>query len=140
MDHKIATAVKESFSRQGLMRTLGASLVRVDRGFVEISCPITPNVSQQHGLAHAGVTFALGDSAAGYTALTVLPEGSEVLTSEMSIHLLAPAKGLMLHARGRVIRAGRRLVVAAAEVYASDGTDETLVATMTGTMVPVTAG
>ena len=85
--------IRESFDKQGLMTTLGVRIESVQKGCVTLSAPIRAEASQQHGFAHAGVTFALGDSAAGYTALTVMPAGSEVLTSEMKIHLLAPARG-----------------------------------------------
>ena len=119
------------------MGTLGARITRIEPGCVEITAPLTPATQQQQGFAHAGLTFAIGDSAAGYSALSVMPAETEVLTSEMSIHLLAPGAGEELIARGRVIRAGRRLVVAAADVFVRQKGEETLIATLIGTMVPV---
>ncbi len=119
------------------MGTLGASLAQVEKGRVVISAPILETAQQQHGFAHAGLTFALGDSAAGYTALSVMPDDAEVLTAEMKIHLLAPGTGDRLIAEGRVIKPGRRLIVAAADVYAEDAGTRTLIATLMGTLVPV---
>jgi uncharacterized protein (TIGR00369 family) len=104
---------------------------------VRIEAPILPGSRQQHGYAHAGLTFAIGDSAAGYAALSVMPEGFEVLTTEMKINLLAPARGERLIARGRVIKAGRRLVIVQADVHALDEGRETHVALLTGTMMPL---
>ena len=124
-----------SFAAMGMMRTLGASLVSAGKGRVVIEAPVTAAVSQQQGFGHAALTFALGDSAAGYAALTTMPEGSEVLTAEIKINLLAPACGPVLRAEGRVVRAGRRLVVVTAEVSDAGGA----VAILQGTMVPVTA-
>lgn len=126
--------VQESFDRQGLMRNFGARVDNVVVAEVTISAPVGPDNSQQHGFAHAGLTFALGDSAAGYAALTTMPRGSEVVTSEMKINLLAPGTGARLIATGKVVRAGKRLVVTTAEVVRDDGT---LVALLQGTMVPV---
>ena len=60
---------------------------------------------QQHGAGHAGLAFSLGDSAAGYAALSVMAAGSEVMTVEMKINLLSPALGDRLVAEGRVLRA-----------------------------------
>ena len=91
--------VKDSFARQGLMRTLGAEITELGPGRCTITAPIRPETAQQHGFAHAGTTFALGDSACGYAALSLQEEGVEVLTSEMKIHLLAPATGARLVAR-----------------------------------------
>ena len=143
MDPDIRRNVEESFARQTLMATFGAEVTRIAPGEVEITAPIRECARQQQGLAHAGLTFSLGDSAAGYSALSLLPATAEVVTSEMKINLLAPGRGAALVARGRVIRPGRRLIVSGAEVFAraGDGT-ETLIAVMTGTLVPVaqTAG
>ena len=114
------------------MATLGAEVVSVADGTVVLSAPIGPAVSQQAGFAHAGLTFALGDSAAGYAALTLMPPDREVLTVEMKINLVAPASGARLVATGRVERAGRRLVVVRASVEA----DGRPVALLQGTMIP----
>jgi uncharacterized protein (TIGR00369 family) len=136
--HPALPRITASFARQGMMQTLGASITSLQHGVCEISAPILPQTSQQHGAGHAGVTFALGDSAAGYAALSVMEPGREVLTAEMKINLLAPAFGVRLVARGRVVKPGRRLVVVTAEVEAeaADGSRK-LVAVLQGTMVPV---
>ena len=127
--------IRASLSLQTLLGTFGAELDDVGHGTCRIVAPILPSARQQHGFGHAGLTFTLGDSAAGYAALTVMPEGAEVLTVEMKINLLAPARGERLVAEGRVIRPGRRLVVVSAEVRA-DGTPIVL---LQGTMIPVSA-
>ncbi|MET4128148.1 PaaI family thioesterase [Roseovarius sp. MBR-6] len=129
--------IHQSFGAQSMMATLGARLVGVERGQVRIEAPILPGSRQQHGFAHAGLTFAIGDSAAGYAALSMMPEGHEVLTTEMKIHLLAPATGDLLVATGRVIRPGRRLVIVQADVHALKDGRESHVALMTGTMIPL---
>lgn len=129
--------IKDSFARQDMMSTLGAELVLVERGKIIIAAPVLPEMRQQHGFAHAAVSFALGDSAAGYAALSVMAPEDEVLTAEMKINLLAPASGQRLEAEGRVIRAGRRLVVVGAVVVAIDGGRRTEVAILQGTMVPI---
>ncbi len=137
MEPQIAARIRDSFARQAMMATLGARLAEVTEGRVVIEAEAVPDLSQQHGFAHAGLIFAIGDSAAGYAALTTLPPGAEVLTVEMKINLLAPGQGL-LTAEGRVLRAGRRLVVVAADVWSGrpDGTRRQ-VAALQGTMIPV---
>ncbi len=129
--------VRASFAAQTMMTTLGARLSRLAPGTTEITAPILDLARQQHGFAHAAVSFALGDSAAGYAALTLADEADEVLTAEMKINLLAPARGDRLRAKGRVIKAGRRLLVVAADVYALHEGQETHVALLQGTMIPV---
>ncbi|MBK5945438.1 phenylacetic acid degradation protein [Rhodobacter veldkampii DSM 11550] len=136
-----ADRITNSFAQQSLMQTFGAAITRIEPGLCEIAAPILPLARQQHGMGHAGLTFALGDTAAGYAALTLMAPGAEVMTAEMKINLLAPAAGGRLIARGRVVKAGRRLSVVTAEVEAEapDGARK-LIAVLQGTMVPVDPG
>ncbi|AHD10635.1 PaaI family thioesterase [Phaeobacter gallaeciensis] len=132
--------IRESFARQTMMQTLGAEITDVGQGSVTITAPILPGSRQQHGVAHAALSFAIGDSAAGYAALTLMPQDSEVMTAEMKINLLAPGAGDVLRATGKVIKPGRRLIIVTAEVHAVTGDEEKLIALLQGTMVPVAAG
>ena len=132
----IFTKVAESFESQAFMKTIGAKLNSVDEGRVVISVELKPSMMQQHGFGHAGVTFSIGDSAAGYAALTKMGKNQEVLTSEMKINLMSPADGKILKAVGSVLKAGRKLLVVQANIYSGDDKNEKLIATMLGTMVP----
>lgn len=138
----LETRIRQSLGRQGMLATLGARLLHVAPGVVEIEAAIGPQVSQQQGFAHGGLAFAIGDSAAGYAAVTLLDEDSDVLTSEMAIHFLAPGLGERLVARGSVIKPGKRILVTQADVYAQRDGAETHIARLTGTMVrvPLRAG
>jgi uncharacterized protein (TIGR00369 family) len=129
--------IHESFAAQSMMRTLGAEIAEVSAGLVRITAPILPGTQQQQGFGHAGLTFSIGDSAAGYAALTLLPLDMEVVTAEIKINLLAPARGDRLIATGRVIKPGKRLCVVTAEVHAEADGMQTLIAILQGTMVPV---
>ncbi|MGH7133180.1 MAG: PaaI family thioesterase [Phycisphaerales bacterium] len=128
-------AVSSSFARQPLMATLGARLIEVADGLVRIELPITPAITQQHGFAHAGAVAAIADSACGYAALTKIPPGSEVLSIEFKVNLLAPAAGDRLVATAKVIRAGRTISVCQAEVESFTGETRKLVALMQATMI-----
>jgi uncharacterized protein (TIGR00369 family) len=119
------------------MATFGAKITAQSAGKVEISAPVLTLATQQHGVGHAGLTFALADTAAGYAALTLMPAGREVMTAEAKINLLAPAMGELLIARGEVVRSGRRLSVVRAEVFALRDGIETCIAVLQGTMIPV---
>lgn len=129
--------IRDSFQRQTMMQTLGATLLAVAPGKVSIAAPILPTSLQQHGAGHAGLAFSIGDSAAGYAALSLMPEGAEVMTVEMKINLMAPALGERLVAEGRVIRPGRRIMVVAADVWAETEDSRKHVAMLQGTMIPV---
>ncbi|MDF3607107.1 PaaI family thioesterase [Paracoccus sp. DMF-8] len=135
-----AARIRDSFARQTMMETLGAQMRDLGPGRAVITAPILPTSLQQHGAGHAGLAFAIGDSAAGYAALTVMDAASEVMTVEMKINLLSPALGDRLVAEGRVIRAGRRVVVVSADIWAETQGQRKHVAILQGTMIPVDAG
>lgn len=127
--------VRGSFARQTIMKTIGASLVRVAPGEVEIELPFRDDLCQQHGFLHAGVVTALADSACGYAALSLMPPSAAVLTVEFKVNRLAPARGDRFVARGRVLRPGRTLTVCSADVLAvADGRERPVVAMLTTMM------
>lgn len=131
--------VRENFERQGLMKTLGATLRYVGRGEVTIAMTPSPATTQQHGYVHAGAVTSLLDVACGYAALTLMPQGFEVLSVEFKTNFLAPARGTSILAEGTVIRSGRTLSVCRADAFAQQGPSRVIVATMIGTMMQISA-
>ena len=127
--------VRQSFSRQAFMSTLGAQLTSVAQGAVEIRLPFSPNLTQQNGYMHAGAITAVLDSACGYAALTVAPEDKDVLSVEFKVNLLAPAVGEAFTARAQVKKAGRTLTVCTADAFAIRDGKEKMVATMVATIM-----
>lgn len=139
-DPDYAQVVARSFARQGLMRTLAARLDLVEPGRVVISVPFTEHVSQQQGLFHGAVIGAIGDSAGGYAALTLMPQGSEVVTVEYKINFIRPAQGAELIATGTVLRAGKSVTVGRVDVAVRDDAGTTtLAAVLQATFMRVTA-
>ena len=130
--------VQASLDRQGMMQQLGVRLLAVAPGAVTLALPYSDRVTQQQGGFHGGAMGALADIAGGYAALTVAPEGMEVTTVEYKINFLAAFQGGELQASGRVLRAGKRLIVTTAEVVhvAPDGRRSDC-AVMQQTLVPV---
>jgi uncharacterized protein (TIGR00369 family) len=129
--------VRASFARQRAMQTIGARIVRVDPGEVELELPFRDDLTQQHGFLHAGIVTALVDSACGYAALSLMDQRAAVLSVEYKVNLLAPAVGERMRAVGRVIKSGRTLVVCTGEVIAIAGGSESLVTVMQATMMAV---
>lgn len=130
--------VQASFERQGLMRHLGARLLRVEPGRCEIALPYSEKVTQQQNGFHGGAMGALADIAGGYAGLTMAPEGMEVTTVEYKINFLAAFQGGELHAIGHVVKAGRRIIVTTAEVVHVDADGKrSPCAVMQQTLVPV---
>lgn len=119
------------------MNTLKATLITVAPGRVEIALSPHSAISQQHGFVHAGAVSAIADTAAGYAALSLMPQDRGVLTTEFKINLVAPAVGNRIIARGRVVKAGRTLTLTQAEVFAESDGQERLIALLTATMMAI---
>jgi len=117
--------VNDSFQRQGLMQHLRARLVDVAPGECVLTLPYSDRVTQQQDGFHGGAIGALADIAAGYAGLTQAPEGMEVTTVEYKINFMAAFRDGELRATGRVVKAGRRLIITTADVVhvAADGAE-----------------
>ena len=127
--------VRESFSRQSHMTTLGATIAFLAPGEVHLSLPFDARFCQQNGFMHAGAIASVADSANGYAAYTLAPADTDVLAVEFKINLLAPARGSEFLACGRALRSGRTLTVCQADVFAIAATERTLIATMLSTII-----
>jgi uncharacterized protein (TIGR00369 family) len=135
----IQERIAVSFKSQGLMATLGAKLVSVADGEVQIELPFSTQLSQQHGYVHAGAITSIVDSACGYAALTKAPLESEVVTAEFKINFVRPALGERFLAIGKVQTSGKLLTVCTGEVRAFSGTAWKVIAIMQATIVNVRA-
>jgi uncharacterized protein (TIGR00369 family) len=116
-NQQYARLTRESFARQTFMVTLGAQLVRVAPGEVDIVLPYSPALCQQNSFLHAGALTSIADSANGYAAFTLFPPATDVLAVEFKISLLAPAKAPRFLATGCVLRPGRTLTVCQCHVF-----------------------
>jgi uncharacterized protein (TIGR00369 family) len=111
----IATRIRDNVGRQGFMNHVGAELSELTRGTCTIAVDRRPELLQQHGLFHGGVTAFLVDNATTIAAAT--SRGQPALTAEYKLNLLSPASGERLICRARVIKPGRQVAVVAADVF-----------------------
>jgi uncharacterized protein (TIGR00369 family) len=131
---EVATA---TFAAQRAMQTLGIRIARLEPGEVDLAMEYAPEYSQQNGFVHAGIITAGLDNACGIAAFTLMPAGADILTVEFKTNLLAPAKGERFEFRGQVVKPGRTLTVCEGRACAINNGVESLVATMTGTLMAI---
>jgi uncharacterized protein (TIGR00369 family) len=134
-DSNFVQKTRDSFAQQGFMQNLGATMTQIEPGRCEIRVPFRPELSQQHGYFHAGVSGAIADSASGYAAYTLMPPDFNVLTVEYKLNLVAPALGELIIARAQVLRAGRTLTVCRADVFVLHEGVEKICATSLSTIM-----
>jgi uncharacterized protein (TIGR00369 family) len=119
-DPGFAARVRDSFGRQKAMGLIGASLTVVEPGYVEVALPWREDLTQQKGYIHGGILGMIADTACGYAAFSLMPAGCSLVTVEYKINILNPGRGALV-AKGQVMKPGRTLTVARAEVYSEDG-------------------
>jgi uncharacterized protein (TIGR00369 family) len=136
-DPAFESRVRASFAKQRAMATIGATIVRVAPGEIDLELPFREDLTQQHGFLHAGIVATLADSACGYAALSLMPAGAGVLSVEYKLNLLAPAVGQRMIARATVLRSGRTVTVCRGDVFAVSDGGEKLIAAMQATMMAV---
>lgn len=115
----IAERIRNSVGEQGFMALVGAEISELTRGTCTLEVDRRPELLQQHGLFHGGVTAFLVDNATTIAAAT--SRGQAALTAEYKLNLLSPAAGERLICRARVIKPGRQVAVVAADVFCVTG-------------------
>ena len=116
---------------------LGIEPTAMGEGRCETVLAVQPRMLQHTGQVHAGVVTTLADHTAGAAAQSVLPAGVVAITAELKISLMRPARGERLVCSAVVLKPGRTLVFAEAEVHAVDGGVRTLVAKLSATLAAV---
>jgi len=116
------------FDDAPFIQTLGVELLEFKPGSCVTCLPLRPDHRQQDGFVHAGVQATLADHTAGTAGATLTGPGERVMTAEFKINLLRAAAGETLQCEARVLRPGRRLIVAESDVFALNGDTRRLVA------------
>jgi len=111
----------------GEVRTYGA-------GACELRAAIPPSLRQFRGDVHGGIIGAMADDACAWACASI---AGKLVTANYALNLLGRASGEVLVARGRLLKAGRRLVVGQAEVCTVEAAGERLVAVLQATLVPI---
>ncbi len=130
-------AARAFFSSAPFMVELGIAPTAVAEDRCETEMALLPRHLQHTGQAHAGVLTALADHTAGAAAQTVVRGTGVAITAELKTSLLRPAQGHRLVCVGVVVKPGRTLIFAEAEVFAVTGEQRMLVAKLSATLAVV---
>lgn len=122
-DAQFKVRIAKSFEIQPFAGFIGAELMHVAPGSVDIGLPFKRELTQQAGYVHGGVLTTIADAAAGYAAMTLAAREFGVLTTELKVNFLRPAGAGRLVAKGRVIKPGRSLTIVQADVWEAGNSD-----------------
>jgi uncharacterized protein (TIGR00369 family) len=125
----------EVFGKVPFAHFMGFELGELEAGAATVYLALRDELKRNQGVLHGGVTASLIDTAAAFAAMTLLEPGQSTTTIDLTIHYLRPLNEGRARARGRVLRAGRRVLVISVDVL--DET-EALVATALTTYLRLT--
>jgi uncharacterized protein (TIGR00369 family) len=97
--------------------------------------PVSPQVVNTSGALQGGLVATLADVAAGQLGLRYLPPGTRFTTADLFVRYLRPVREGFARAVPRMLRAGRRSLVAQVDIFRS--VDDELAATATVNFVVV---
>lgn len=123
------------FAAQPFMGLLGVRLVSADHGHCVMDLASRSDLTQQNGFFHGGVIGALADNVGGFAGASVLPLECGVLTVEYKLNIFSPADGDCLIAKGHVIKHGKNLIVARADLFTRRDAHDKPVATALQTLM-----
>ena len=101
--------------QQGQFSRYIDSTLHMERQFTEdtstITIPITPVIHNYIQTPHGGIIATIADAAMGELATQSLPDGFNVVTTNMNINYLQTTTNNQLIAKGSFIRKGRTFIV-----------------------------
>ncbi|GAB3296731.1 PaaI family thioesterase [Hymenobacter tenuis] len=130
----LETRIRRKLTRQHFMHHIGADLTLIESGRVEAELHLAQQHQQHTGFAHGGLVATMADLVAGFAAVTLVPDGTGVVTVELKTSYLHPGIGQKLRAVGWVLKAGSRLHFCESEVWC----DDKLIAKASATMAVIT--
>ncbi len=87
----------------------------------EVRIPITPVIHNTIKVPHGGIVATIADAAMGGLASRSVPEGYNVVTTNMNVSYIATTTNKELIARGRFVHKGRQTLVMECDIEDETG-------------------
>jgi uncharacterized protein (TIGR00369 family) len=120
-----------------ISRFVGQKLEVLEEGWCKITLPFRDDFEQTFGVVHGGIITLIADTAGYFAAATKAGE-MPLATAEIKMNFISPVYRQEIHAIGKVVKAGKQLIVCELKVYMSE-TDK-LVALGTASYSRIPAG
>ncbi len=109
------------FHRVPYVNLLKMELSDIKSGEAVLELEIRDELKQPQGLLHGGAISSLIDTATAFAAATMLEEGENAFTSNLTVHFLRSVRKGKIKCKAKVIKDGKRLITVSAEVNNDDG-------------------
>ena len=120
LSKEIIDAMMDRVNSVPMMHTLSLEILRLDQGECDAKVPRRAEWDGIYQTMHGGILATIADSVTCWAILTEIGAEEQVATTDFNIRFLRPClTDAVCHAR--VIRSGRRLCVAEADLLDSNG-------------------
>ena len=136
-DPEFRDRVMKKIDGNAFMHFVGFEVISVEAGKVICELTLRPEHFQQFGRVHGGVVVTIADIVAGFAAYTSTPKGIDVVTGEIKVSFFRPGTGQKLVAVGTVVKPGKTITFAEADVYSVDNGEITHIARANTSMVNI---
>jgi uncharacterized protein (TIGR00369 family) len=121
VDDAVIEDLRARMARSAFHGWMGMSFVDARPGEIEIALDVQEHHLNLGGSLHGGVLATLADTAAGLAVRTRLAPEARHVTVHLDVRYLSPGRVGTIVASGRVVRLGRRIAFADAQVHDERG-------------------
>jgi uncharacterized protein (TIGR00369 family) len=113
--------IREKFQTNHFPRLLGMEIDSIEPGRARLSVEVRQELLQLQGVMHGGAIASLVDTAVAFAIISVSEPQDRFTTVEMKVNYLSAIREGRAVADARLIRDGRRIIVADCDVFDSQG-------------------
>jgi uncharacterized protein (TIGR00369 family) len=113
--------VEEMGAAVPFLKTLGIQVESVGPGMATLLLPVRHEIMRNDGIVHGGAVASVIDSAFAFAIIPLLAENERTVTIDLTIHYVRPLSSGVSKTVARVVRAGRRVITASAELFDDNG-------------------
>jgi acyl-CoA thioesterase len=113
--------IREKFQTNHFPRLLGMEIDSIEPGRARLSVEVRQELLQLQGVMHGGAIASLIDTAVAFAIISVSEPQDRFTTVEMKVNYLSAIREGRAVADARLIRDGRRIIVADCDVFDSQG-------------------
>jgi len=114
-------AIREKFEINHFPRMLGIEIDSIEPGRAVLGIEVRQELLQLQGVMHGGAIASLIDTAVAFAIVSVSQPQDRFTTVEMKVNYLSAIREGRATAEARLIRDGRRIIVADCDVFDSKG-------------------
>ena len=113
--------IREKFETNHFPRLLGIEIDSIEPSRARLSVEVRQELLQLQGVMHGGAIASLIDTAVAFAIISVSEPQDRFTTVEMKVNYLSAIREGRVVADARLIRDGRRIIVADCDVFDSNG-------------------